>query len=360
MLAGKKDEFPISPSRCALFWRSEHVFVGKLIEGDEFWWEKLLRTIFCRISEKKQLRSCGEFWLTESFDDILSIIFLWNDFSKDIDNFDDSRKVSDEQWKINWLFTVNKGLYYPEMWRLQQTIVRITMKQPGWLMESKSSLWDASQRHLRRCNHVVLRHSGLTEQVQFCEWNIFPKRNQKYHYTWTFKSGCQAKTLRDGELTPVKRNHLAPRLEGAGIYHLNWPLKGRYTINEMTAKEVLWQNTHHLSMCQAKNRKKQTLSCTEGYRVTGLPNQFQYEGLVHPITLDLCAARKTIPFFKPPIATVGSSYFFRPKIKSLGFGFNYRVPGLVGWVLKGRKNGGMLGGLDMNLFVFFGIFGVGQ
>ena len=124
----------------------------------------------------------------------------------------------------------------------------------------------------------------------------------------------------------------------------------------MTAKKVLWQNTHHLSMCQAKSRKKQKLSCTEGYRVTGLPNQFQYEGLVHPITLDLCAARKTIPFFKPPIATVGSSYFFRPKIKSLGFGFNYRVPGLVGWVLKGRENGGMLGGLDMEWVCDFWYF----
>ena len=32
--------------------------------------------------------------------------------------------------------------------------------------------------------------------------------------TWTFKSGCHEKTLRNGELTPVKRNHLASLWRG--------------------------------------------------------------------------------------------------------------------------------------------------
>ena len=33
------------------------------------------------------------------------------------------------------------------------------------------------------------------------------------------------------------------------------------------------------------------LSCTGWSRVTELPYQFPYEGLVHPISLDLCAAK---------------------------------------------------------------------
>lgn len=129
-------------------------------------------------------------------------------------------------------------------------------------------------------------------------------------------------------------------------------MKARDWIREAKAKKKSKGHGHstlHQGNCQPPILPVSDygFSAANRSRAIGLPNHFQYEGLVHPITLDLCAARKTIPFFKPPIATVGSSYFFRPKIKSLGFGFNYRVPGLVGWVLKGRENGGMLGGLDM-------------